>query len=468
VLRRMKVLMSPPKVLAGIVSCCLIFAAACSREPSSPQAGSDALWFEGARLIVGNGSGPVENFAFLVEGDTIAWVGQQGERQPPEGAVRVDLSGKTVIPALIDGHNHNGLSNFRDGSNSKANYTRENLVDQLERCTYYGVSATLSMGLEADPEVAYRLRDEVIPNVARFLTVGKGIAATSMAGPPTEARLGIPYGAATEEEGRKIVQALHARGVKFVKIWVDDREGTVPKLKPNVYRTIIDEAHANGQQVLAHLGRTSALEDAKDLFRAGIDGFVHTVRDRDVDEEYLAMVKAHPNVWTGPNMPASGVTEEDVSSLAETLPADQIERMRQEIKQRKASGHTGPSELFQLHCRNLRKIHDAGMTIGLGTDGIGDGFGVHQQLASYAQCGMPPHEAIVAATGTNAKILGLDKIGTIAAGKEADFIVLDANPLDDILNTRRISSVYLRGKEVDRKALRAGLTGANSRPKSSS
>jgi imidazolonepropionase-like amidohydrolase len=449
-------------MLAGLLSCCLIVAAACSREGSPPQAGSETLWFEGARLVAGDGSGPVESSAFLVEGDTIAWVGRQGERQPPEGAVRVDLSGKTVIPALIDGHNHNGLSNFRDGSNSKANYTRENLVDQLERCAYYGVSATLSMGLEADQEVAYRLRDEVIPNAARFLTVGKGIAATSMAGPPTEARLGIPYGAATEEEGRKIVQALHARGVTFVKIWVDDREGTVPKLKPNVYRAIIDEAHANGQQVLAHLGRTSALEDAKDLFRAGIDGFVHTVRDRDVDEEYLAMVKAHPDVWTGPNMPSPGVTEDDVSSLAETLPADQIERMRQEIERRKASGNTGPNELFQLHCRNLRKIHDAGMTIGLGTDGVGDGFGVHQQLASYAQCGMTPHEAIVAATATNAKVLGLEKIGTVAAGKEAAFLVLDANPLDDILNTRRIARVYLRGKEVDRKALRASLTGAKS------
>ena len=142
-----------------------------------------------------------------------------------------------------------------------------------------------------------------------------------------------------------------------------------PKLKPNVYRAIIDEAHANGQQVLAHLGRTSALEDAKDLFRAGIDGFVHTVRDRDVDEDYLALVKAHPKVWTGPNMPWPGTTEDDVSSLAETLPADQIERMRQELERRKASGNTGPNELFQLHCRNLRKIHDAGMTIALGTDG---------------------------------------------------------------------------------------------------
>jgi imidazolonepropionase-like amidohydrolase len=442
------------------LSCCLGFAAACS-QPAGPRAStSGAVWFEGARVIVGDASDVVENAAFLVESDTITWVGRQGEREPAAGAARVDLSGKTVMPALIDGHNHMGLSDFRDGSNSKANYTRDNLVDQLERYAYYGTGVTLSMGLEADPELAYSLRDEVIPNAARFLTVGKGIAATPMAGPPTEARLGIPYGAATEEEGRKIVQELHARGVRFIKIWVDDREGGVPKLKPSVYRAIIDQAHANGQQVLAHLGRTSALADAKDLFRAGIDGFVHTVRDRDVDEEYLQMVKAHPEVWTGPNMPTAGVSENDVSWLAETLPADQIERMRQEIAARRASGNTAPNELFQLHCRNLQKIHDAGMTIGLGTDGTGNGFGAHEQLASYARCGMTPHEAIVAATSTNARILGLERVGTIATGKQADFIVLDADPLDDILNTRRISRVYLRGTEVDRQALRARLTRA--------
>ena len=143
------------------------------------------------------------------------------------------------------------------------------------------------------------------------------------------------------------------------------------------------------------------------------------------------------------------------------LPADQIEKMRQEIERSEGRGNTRPNELFQLHCRNLRKIHDAGMTIGLGTDGTGDGFGAHEQLAAYTRCGMTPHEAIVAATGTNARFCGLDRIGTIAAGKEADFIVLDANPLDDILNTRRISSVYLRGRHVDRTALRARWTGAN-------
>jgi imidazolonepropionase-like amidohydrolase len=432
--------------------------AACS--PGSPAEREGALWFEGARLVIGDGSEPIEEAAFLVEGGSFEWVGPRDAREPPPGAVRVDLSGMTVIPALIDGHNHIGLVDVRNGTNTKANYTRDNLVDQLERYAYYGVAAALSMGLEADRDLAYSLRDETIPGAARFLTVGRGIAATPMAGPPSEARMGIPYGAATEDEGRAAVRELNAAGVHFVKIWVDDRGGAVPKLQPNVYRAIIDEAHGLGMEVLAHVGQTSALEDAKDLLRAGVDGFVHTVRDRDADEEYLALVRENPNVWTGPNLPGTPATRADIESLSETLPADQVADMLDALARRDAAADTAPSELFELQCRNLRRIHDAGMTIGLGTDGTGDAFGVHQEMADYTRCGLTPHEAIVAATGTNASILHLDHLGTIAAGKSADFVVLEADPLEDITNTRRIRSVYMAGQEVDRAALRAGWTGA--------
>jgi len=439
--------------LSRVLSCFLIVAGASVVAAGFQGGGRGSMFFEGARLIIGDGSAPIESSAFLVEGDSFTWVGKKGERQPAPGAARVDLTGKTVMPSLIDGHNHIGLVDEKDGSNSKANYTRENLVDQLERYAYYGVSAAMSMGLEADQELAYQLRDEVIPNAARFLTVGKGIAATPIAGPPGEPRLGIPYGARTEQEGRAHVKELHARGVHFVKVWVDDREGAVPKVQPNVCRAIIAEAHANGMEVLAHLGRTTALADAKDLLRAGVDGFVHVVRDRDVDAEYLSLVKAHPKTWTGPNIPVP-TTKDTVDSLAETLPANQIARMRQQLQQREANGNP-PNELYELHCRNFRKIHAAGMVIGLGTDGTGDGIGAHEQIFAYTQCGMTTMEAIVAGTSTNARLLKLDRMGTIAAKKEADFNVLDANPLDTIGNTKRISAVYLRGKEVDRKALKA-------------
>jgi imidazolonepropionase-like amidohydrolase len=438
-----------------LVICGLLLVSVWLLDASAQRGANAPIWFEGARLIVGDGTPPVERSAFLVQGDAFTWVGTPGQRQPPPDAMRVDLTGKTVMPALIDGHNHIGLVNEKDGSNSKANYRRDNLVDQLQRYAYYGTAATMSMGLEADQELAFQLRDEVIPNAARFLTVGKGIAATPIAGPPGEPRLGIPYGARTEKQGSDDVRALHARGVHFVKIWVDDRNGDVPKLQPGVYRAIIAEAHATGMEVLAHLSRTSGLADAKDLLNAGVDGFVHLVRDRDVDAEYLASVKAHPKVWSGPNIPVPA-TKDTIASLAETLPASQIESMRTQLAQLEAKGNP-PNELFELHCRNLRKIHDAGMVIGVGTDGTGDGFGAHEQIEAYTRCGMTPMEAIVAGTSTNARVLHLDRMGPIKSGKEASFNVLDANPLDSITNTRRLARVYLRGKEIDRQALKAGF-----------
>ena len=430
-------------------------AAACgpAGEAPRPVPAGDAVWFEGARLIDGSGDVPVERAAFLVEDGVFTWVGAQGDREPPAYAARVDLSGKTVIPALIDAHQHIGLTDVKAGTHSKENYTRANLLEHLERTAYHGVAATMSLGLEFDESLAFALRDETIPNAARFLTSGRGVAATPMAGPQQDYRLGIPRGAQTAAEGRAAVAELHGHGVDIVKIWVDDRRGTVPKLAPGVYRAIINEAHARGMRVTAHLGSTKGLADAKDLLRAGVDGFAHTVRDRDIDAEYLELVREYPHIWTVPNLPGSPVTQDDLPWLNETLPSFEIDNLR---AQAEAHAAEGPSESFELQCRNLARNREAGMIIGMGTDsGVSVGWTVHTELRDMAGCGLTPMEVIVAATRVNAEILRLDDLGTVAPGQSASFVVLDADPLVDILNTRRIAAVYLRGEAVDRDALRA-------------
>jgi imidazolonepropionase-like amidohydrolase len=244
----------------------------------------------------------------------------------------------------------------------------------------------------------------------------------------------------------------------MIKIWVDDRMGTVPKLQVPVYEAIIGEAHRNKMRVVAHIFN---LADAKQLLQSGIDGFAHGVRDRDVDGEYLRILKKHPKVWEGPNLPPRTISKDaaaaEIAWLTETLPPSQIARMRDELSNRPSTA--AADEFFGIQCRNLKKVHDAGMIIGLGTDGNADiGWGVHLELADMAFCGLTASEAIVAATRTSAQILKLDDLGTVAPRKSADFVVLDANPLENILNTRKINQVYLRGAVVDRAGLRRSLS----------
>jgi imidazolonepropionase-like amidohydrolase len=411
--------------------------------------------FEHARLILGDGH-VIENGSMLVEGDTIARVG--AGIAAPKNATRVDLTGKTVMPGMVLAHGHIGY--IKGTTFARENYTRDNLIDHLNRYLYYGVVAMMSTG--TDPgDLPFEIRNSPHPG-ALFRTAGPGFALPG-ASTGNLAMRSVPYGVSTEDEARRDVHELAAKKPDVVKIWVDDRNGTVPKLPPALYRAIIDEAHKHGLRVVVHV---YYLADARALVEAGADGFLHLVRDEEMDAALVTRMKAK-KMFVTPNLSTSEAgTYTDTPAwlddplLAESATPAMIRKVA-DVYAARAGGQprTAAVASYQKQQRSLARLNAAGVTIALGDDtGIENtfyGYGEHHELELMVAAGMTPMQAIVAATKTPAELLKLERLGTLARGKSADFIVLNANPIENIANTKKIASVYQRGVPVDRAALRA-------------
>jgi imidazolonepropionase-like amidohydrolase len=422
-----------------------------------------AAVYEGGRLIIGDGSAAIENGRLVVQNGHITAIGRA--IKPPSGATHVNLAGKTVMPAMINVHVHIGYEKYT--SWGAQNYTAENVLDHLQREAFYGTAATQSVGsspIEASLEFQRDQQAGRFPPASRFLFT-PGYAPPN-GGPDEVLReatnaLHVINEVSTAHEARASIQKMADRGIKAVKIWVDDRRGTYPKMTPEVYNAIIDEAHKHGMIVHAH---ATTLPDQKAVVRAGADVLVHLVQGEKLDDEYLALLKEKKPYW------ATVISLGDPTAVCEkdpffeqAMPATVVAKIRATTERRPLTPSCGPpspnAAARETNIEyNFPRMIAAGARIVLGTDtgiepGHTFGSGEHVELARWVQLGLTPSQAITAATQRPAELLGLKDMGTLAVGKRADFIVLDANPLENIRNTRRISSVYLDGAKFDREAM---------------
>ncbi len=252
----------------------------------------------------------------------------------------------------------------------------------------------------------------------------------------------------------------HSTKRLIIKIRVDDNLGTVAKMPPAVYRAIIDEAHQRGLRVAAHI---FYLEDAKDLLRAGVDFIAHSVRDREIDDEFITLMKRR-------NIPYCPTLTREISTFVyESTPAffsdpfflreadrevvaQLNEPQRQEAMRRSASAQAYKTALAVAQ-RNLKRAADAGLLIAMGTDAGPfanrfQGYFEHLEMELMAEAGLTTAQILRSATLDAAHALQVEGIGALTKGAWADFIVLDRDPLKDIRHTRSLSSVRIAGNQV--------------------
>jgi len=411
-------------MIRGIV--CAVGASLIAATSAAGQA-APVRAFTGLTLIDGTDRPPVANATIVVADGRVVRAGPAASITVPAAAERISLAGKTVIPGLVNAHGH--VNNARD----------------LLTYAAYGVTTVFSLG--GEPQDVFVARElQTTPQLQR--------SRVFVAGPVLTPN--------TPDEARAQVDSVARLKVDIVKIRVDDNLGTIQKMSPDAYRAVIDQAHKQRLRVASHL---FYLADAKALLTAGTDFIAHSVRDTDVDASFLTALKARgicycPTLMREVSTFVYESTPEWFSDPLFLKYANQewvktmVEPERQQAMRNSASAQRYKVAL-EVASKNLKKISDAGLPIAMGTDtgptGRFQGYFELMELELMVKAGLTPRQALAAATRDAARCMKLDdQLGTLEQGKWADFVVLDADPLANISNVRRIADVYIAGNRVAR------------------
>jgi imidazolonepropionase-like amidohydrolase len=435
--------------------------AACEPTPEPADVG-EAGWIAltGMTLIDGVSDASIADAVILLEGDRVVAAGPAAAVSLPADIEVISLPGKTVIPGIVNLHAHVGRA---EGMAYRLDlYSRERVERDLHAYLHYGITHMVSLGNDQAPGhdviADQRAGRDLGVQGARMYTAGFGFSAPD-GWLPDNPFLNRP---STPDEARTMIQGEAAKGVDLIKLWVDDGRGRLPQFSPEVSGAIIEEAHAQGLKVLVHL---YALEEAKELIRRGVDGLAHSIRDHLVDEEFLTLARdrgiiALPAlVGHGANLAyADGPDFLDDPALPLLFPDTVLEIMGSREYQEglaDAPNLVQTRQDYAMAAANALRMHEAGIPLGIGTDsgppGRFQGLWEHREMELLVEAGLSPLEAIRAATLNGARFLGIqDDFGSIEAGKVADLVILDADPLEDIRNSRRIHQVWMAGRPVDR------------------
>jgi imidazolonepropionase-like amidohydrolase len=421
--------------LGGLTVAPLLLFAACGGDAgNAPAEVADAQAFTNASIFDGTGGPVVEGGVLVVEGGKIVAAGAADEVEVPSGAEVVDLGGRWVVPGLINAHAH------VDDASGQGPSAQE----QLEVYAHYGVTTAISLGESTTEALSLRSTRES-PDLQHARVYAAGPIFTPM----------------TADSARAAVQQLATMGVDWVKIRVDSFLGSQQKMPPEAYEAVIETARENGLPVAVHLVE---LEDAKGVVQAGASLVAHSVRDQPVDDELISMLTSR-NICVVPTFTRELSTYtyaerpeffDDPFFLERAAPADLEGFFTPALAQSQTSeGANYWREHLPVAEDNMRRLQEGGVSIAFGTDsGTGfpgrfQGYLEHVELEMMTEAGFTPEEALLSATGVTARCVGLEGVvGTLQPGAWADFIVLDANPVEDIRNTREIQSVWIAGNQV--------------------